>query len=257
MGGPATWRPRPDGQETLASLANEAAIAIENDRLASELRELAVRDERERIARELHDGLAQVLGYVSTKSQAVEEYLAADRVAEARGQLGELAAAARSLYVDVREAILGLRSEVTPGTGLASALRAYAPRFAEASKLAIHVESSDEAGSVRLDSDIEEEVFRIVRECLTNVRKHAAARRVLVRLSLDGDRLSVEVEDDGHGFDPGTLGRGDAAQGSLGIAGIRERAGAIGATVDWRARPDGGTIARVRVPLDEPAGVTP
>ena len=58
--------------ETLSSLANQAAIAIENHRLEAELRALAVRHERERIAREIHDGLAQVLGYVNTKSQAVE-----------------------------------------------------------------------------------------------------------------------------------------------------------------------------------------
>ena len=62
-----------DAVETLASLAGQAAIAIERDRLQRELRELAIRAERERIAREMHDGLAQVLGYVNTKSQAVAE----------------------------------------------------------------------------------------------------------------------------------------------------------------------------------------
>ena len=92
--------------------------------------------ERERIARELHDGLAQVLGYVNTKSQAATELLAAGRVDEARVQIDELAAAARSIYVDVREAILGLSSPVEPSGGLVAAIRDYADRFAEASKLA-------------------------------------------------------------------------------------------------------------------------
>ena len=104
-----------DEVETLSSLANQAAIAIENARLQARLRELAVVAERERIAREMHDGLAQVLGYVNTKSQAIEELLDADRTDEARGLLAELAAAARSIYVDIREAILGLRSPVIPG----------------------------------------------------------------------------------------------------------------------------------------------
>ena len=66
-----------DEVETLSSLANQAAIAIENARLQARLRELAVVAERERIAREMHDGLAQVLGYVNTKSQAIEELLLA------------------------------------------------------------------------------------------------------------------------------------------------------------------------------------
>ena len=107
-----------DELETLSSLANQAAIAIENARLQARLRELAVVAERERIAREMHDGLAQVLGYVNTKSQAIEELLVAGRTDAAREQLAELAAAARSIYVDVREAILGLRSPVVPGLGL-------------------------------------------------------------------------------------------------------------------------------------------
>ena len=104
-----------DEVEMLSSLANHAAIAIENAQLQARLRELAVVAERERIAREMHDGLAQVLGYVNTKSQAIEELLVAGRNDEARGSLAELAAAARSIYVDVREAILGLRSPVVPG----------------------------------------------------------------------------------------------------------------------------------------------
>ena len=111
-----------DDLEALSSLANQAAIAIENADLQARLRELAVVAERERIAREMHDGLAQVLGYVNTKSQAVDEYLATGRIEEARGQLAELAAAARSVYVDVREAILGLRSPIVPGAGLVGAV---------------------------------------------------------------------------------------------------------------------------------------
>ncbi|HEY5628511.1 MAG TPA: GAF domain-containing protein, partial [Candidatus Limnocylindrales bacterium] len=78
-----------DEVETLASLANQAVIAIEHDRLEARLRELAVADERERIARELHDGIAQVLGYVNTKSQAIDGYLADGRIAEARTQVAE------------------------------------------------------------------------------------------------------------------------------------------------------------------------
>ena len=132
-----------DEVEMLSSLANQAAIATENARLQARLRELAVVAERERIAREMHDGLAQVLGYVNTKSQAIEELLIADRPDDARGQLAELAAAARSIYVDIREAILSLRSPVVPGAGLVAAVEEYAQRFAEVSKLAVRVEATE------------------------------------------------------------------------------------------------------------------
>ena len=106
-----------DEVETLSSLANQATIALEHERLEARLRELAVVDERERIARELHDGIAQVLGYVNTKSQAVDGYLEAGRVEEARVQLAELGPAARAVYVDVRESIVGLRGPDRAGAG--------------------------------------------------------------------------------------------------------------------------------------------
>jgi signal transduction histidine kinase len=168
-----------DDVEALSSLANQAAIAIENAHLQERLRELAVIEERERIAREMHDGLAQVLGYVNTKSQAVDEYLATGRIDEARTQLAELSGAARSVYVDVREAILGLRSPIVPGAGLVAALEEYARRFAEASKLAVVVSATLEARAAALSPEAEAQVFRIVQESLTNVRKHAEAHRAV------------------------------------------------------------------------------
>ena len=189
-----------DEVETLSSLANQAAIAIENARLQARLRELAVVAERERIAREMHDGLAQVLGYVNTKSQAIEELLAAGRTDEARSALGELAAAARSIYVDVREAIVGLRSPVVPGVGLVAAVEDYVARFAEAAKIAVRVAAPDAARRLELAPDVEAQVFRIVQEALTNVRKHAGARRAEVLFSFDDGRLDVVITDDGRGI---------------------------------------------------------
>jgi signal transduction histidine kinase len=128
--------------ETLSALATQAGLALEAARLQNELQVLAIQGERERIAREMHDGLAQVLGYVNTKSQAVEEMLAAGRVDEARRLLAELAAAARSVYVDVREAILSLSDAGAFRSGLAAALEEYAALYAESSKLAVHFHTS-------------------------------------------------------------------------------------------------------------------
>ena len=193
-----------------------------------------------------------MLGYVNTKSQAVDELLAAGRLVEARAQLGELSAAARSLYVDVREAILGLRGSVASGGGLAAALRVYARRFAEASKLAVRVEATDAAVRLAIDPAIEDEVFRIVREALTNVRKHAAAQRVVVRLDVGDGWLVVEVEDDGRGFDPTAeataTSSGDGPQ-RLGLATIRERAAGVGGRVEWRSSPTGTTV-RLTIPVE-------
>jgi len=265
----AASAPRPfdvDDVETLSSLAAQAALAIENDRLQATLRDLAVVAERERIAREMHDGLAQVLGYVNTKSQAVAELLAAGRVADAEAQLDELAAAARSVYVDVREAIVGLRSPIGADLGLADAIEGHAERFAEMAKVAVVVEASPEARALDLPPGVAAELFRIVQEALTNVRKHAAANRVRIALTVSPDELAIVVADDGRGIAPdrsGEAAAGDEAWPRYGLASMRERAASIGASVSWEGRRGRGTEVRISMPVHPgtrssgaPAGVT-
>ena len=236
-----------DEVEILSSLASQAAMAVANTRLQDRLRELAVIAERERIAREMHDGLAQVLGYVNTKSQAAEHLLDAGRVADARSQIHQLAAAARSIYVDVREAILGLRSVIDPGVGLIPAVETYVAKFADASKLAVQVRASDEARAAAIPPSVEDQVFRILQESLTNVRKHAEAWRALVELDVSEGAFVLQVTDDG---------RGMAAPADLpkdwphyGLAALRERAASIGGSIEWSAVADGGTVVRLAVPL--------
>jgi two-component system nitrate/nitrite sensor histidine kinase NarX len=246
-----------DDLETLSSLANQLALAIENVRLEGQLRELAVRGERERIAREMHDNLAQVLSYVNTKSQAVGELLATGRTALATTQLDELAAAARSLYVDVREAILGLTTPVSPELGLLGALRSYAERYADASKIAAQVVAGPGAEGVELAPEVEAQVFRIVQEALTNVRKHAGAHRAVIGVEVTGHRLDVSVTDDGRGFDPEARATEEGARrapfwSGYGLRAMRERAATIGAVLTVESRQDTGTAVRLVVPLGAP-----
>jgi signal transduction histidine kinase len=236
-----------DDVETLASLADQAAIAIEHARLEDRLRDVAVETERERIAREMHDGLAQVLGYVNTKSQAVEQLLAAGRIEDAREQMAELGAAARSVYVDVREAILGLRSPITPGLGLVGAIEDYSARFAEASKIRVVVDASPSARATTLGGGVDAHVFRIVQESLTNVRKHAGASRVAIHLDRVGDELEVELTDDGRGFVELSARDGDWPR--YGMAAMHERAAAIGARIAVSTGPSGGGVVTLDVPI--------
>ena len=235
-----------DEVETLAALANQAAIALEHDRLERRLRELAVVEERERIARELHDGIAQVLGYVNTKSLAIDEYLAGGRVREARLQVTELGAAARAVYVDVREAILGLRSPIEPGVGLGGAIEAHARRIAADSQFALELSIPPDVRDLRLDSETEGQVYRIVQEALTNVRKHAAAHRVRVSMAVVDGWVTLQIEDDGRG-----MATVDAPAGvpHYGLRSMRERAVAVGARLEIANGPRGGALVTLELPL--------
>jgi signal transduction histidine kinase len=235
-----------DQVETLASLANQATIALEHARLEDRLRELAVVEERERIARELHDGIAQVLGYVNTKAQAIDGHLAEGRVDVARVQVAELGAAARAVYVDVREAILGLRSPIEPGLDLGAAVEAYARRVAADSPFALDLDISTQVRDLRLDAEASAQVYRIVQEALTNVRKHAAARRVRISMAVVGDHMDLQVDDDGRGFGR-AMATDDVAR--YGIRSMGERASSIGATLDVRPGWRGGVTVSLRLPL--------
>jgi len=232
---------------TLESLASLAAVAIDNARLNRRVRELGMVEERNRLARELHDGVAQVLGYVGTKSDAALALLEAGRHEDARRQLDELAAAARSVYVDVREAILGLSTPIELGGGVVPAVREYARRYAETSKLPTEVRASPEAEAVRLAPAAEAQALRILQEALTNVRKHAGARRVVVDLACEDRTLAIEVRDDGAGFDPAAGPPSDWR--GFGLGAMRERAASVAGQVEIDSRPGAGTSVRLRLPI--------
>ncbi len=241
-------------EETLDRFATQAALAIENARLHRQVRALAVTEERERIAREMHDGLAQVLGYVNTKAQAAQTLLRAGENERAAAQLGQLAEAARASYADVREGILGLRTSLGGERGFVDTLRDYLERWQGQSDVAVRLVTEPAAGfAPRLAPNAEVQLLRIVQEALANVRKHAAARQAEVRLTQADGCLEAVVEDDGTGFDPGALGR--TALPRFGLATMRERAEAVGGSFSVASTPGDGTRVTVRVP-SEPASAT-
>lgn len=223
----------------------------ENARLQERLRSVAMLEERERIAREMHDSVGQVLGYVNTKAQAVRALLDANRVGEAQTQLVQLEQTARDLYTDLREAILSLRTATAPDRQLLSALDEYVRRFTELSGVETALEV--EGGSARYVWSPTEEahLVRIIQEALTNVRKHAAARRAVVRFATRDDTRVVTVEDDGLGIEA-TRASATPATG-FGLATMRERAAEIGGTLTVRGRPEGGTVVEIVLPAKEVA----
>ncbi len=217
----------------------------ENERLQERVLSVTVLEERERIAREMHDSVGQVLGYVNTKAQAVQALLGAGQLPAAQQQLGQLEQAARDVYADLREAILSLRTTTSPGRGLVPVLQEYVGRFAELS--GIHAELIADAGAreVVLSPTADLHLLRIIGEALTNVRKHAAARHVWIRLTARDGVLTTTVTDDGVGFDPNQAGSGGWK--GFGLQTMRERAESIGAVFAVRSTGGAGTEVEIRL----------
>ena len=243
-----------DDEETLTRFATLAALAIENARLHRQIQAMAVTEERERIAREMHDSLAQVLGYVNTKAQATEAFLAQGQLERAEANLAQLAEAARAAYADVREGILGLRASLGEDRTFLQTLEEYLVQWQGQSGVAVALQTSPPEGfEPRLSPHAEVQVLRIIQEALTNVRKHAGAHQARVRLRIDDSFLEACVEDDGAGFDPDALTRSQVPR--FGMATMRERAEAIGGTLDVASEPGRGTRVTARIPIEIRPGV--
>lgn len=233
-----------EDEETLARFAVQAAVAIDNAHLHRRVRDLAASEERLRLAHEMHDGLAQVLAYVNTKAQAVQGFLRHGKSQEASDQLNQLAAAAREVYADVREGILGLRVTSSPLATLSDTIRDYVDRWAGQTGIAAEVEVDRR---LRLPAAVELQVFRIVQEGLANVRKHARASSVAVRCSGVDGSVHVVITDNGIGFRPEALGRAEFPR--FGLATMRERAESLGGQLAIHSAPGGGTRVEAEIPL--------
>ncbi len=232
-----------DDQETLERFAVQAGLAIDNAHLHAQAAEIAIAQERLRIAHEMHDGLAQVLGYVNTKVQAAKHYLKDGRTDEAGAQLDELAISARQAYGDVREGIVGLRTLPGSDRTLGDVLDEFLDHWKTQS--GVRTELTIDPG-LKLQSIVELQVVRIIQESLTNIRKHAQAKSAGVDVHTRDGLLVASISDDGVGFNPDVERRGDFPR--FGLSTIRERASSIGGTLSIESAPGKGTTVIFTMP---------
>lgn len=235
------------GKDEIGELADSFNRMAEDLANARELQNSAVLQERDRIAREIHDGLAQVLGYVNTKTLAVRKLLSSGKHTEAEAQLAQLEEAAREMYAGVRQAILDLRISASPKRRFMPTLKEYLYKFSQQSGIKTELVVSDQEVYLRFAPAAEIQLIRIVQEALTNVRKHARASRAWVRFTVSDGNIQMTIEDNGQGFDPSHMARGDWPQ--FGLQTMKERAEATGGTFELESSPGQGTKVQVTIPL--------
>jgi signal transduction histidine kinase len=224
----------------MSLFGDQAAIAIKNAQLHEQAEKLAVIEERQRLARELHDSVSQALYSVSLYAEAARMALSAGKPRVAADNLEAVRNMAREAILDMRMLIFELHPPALEEEGLASALQARLEAVESRSGLQteFHIR-----GERRLPIAIEEELYRIAQEALTNAVKHARARKVVIRLTADDERYSLEVQDDGLGFDVSTADR----SGGLGLRGMKERANCVNGVLSIDSIPGQGTTLKVTV----------
>jgi len=201
--------------------------------------------ERERLAQEIHDGPAQAISNAIFQVDYIERMLPGD-TAGAASELRYLRELLRRELGDVRAFISQLRPPLLEELGLDGAIGDAVERVRAQTGLTITMDLRAPADT--LSDGAQTVALRVAQEALQNVRKHASASACWVSTSQEDEGWVLEVRDDGRGFDPEAV----AARGrrNFGLLFMRERAELIGARVDVRSQPDGGTVVRLVIPLD-------
>jgi signal transduction histidine kinase/ligand-binding sensor protein len=222
--------------------ADQAAIIIEYVRLQNQAEQLLVLEERQRLARELHDSVTQALYSVTLYADAARMAFSAKKWETLESNLQEVRNMAREAMYDMRLLVFELHPFMLETEGLASALRARLAAVEGRAGLKTEVLVE---GERRLPIAIEEELYRIAQEGLNNVVKHAKAREVQINIQFDENLVSLEMIDDGQGFEKETASQ----SGGFGLQGIRERTQQLGGSLEIESAPTKGTRLKVRIPI--------
>jgi signal transduction histidine kinase len=233
-----------------AALEQMRKALVQDELLGRLLRKViaAQEEERKRLARELHDETSQQLTALGMQLDLIGRSLPeggadASRLADTRGLVGRM-------VDDLHRVIYDLRPSILDDLGLLPAIRWYAERLSKRG-VAVQFEFPE------MDPDLSPEariaVYRVVQEALSNVERHAQAETVLVACDVSSTALTIEVEDDGIGFDPEEMRQPRESGQGLGLLGMLERLALLSGSCTVESQPGNGTRVIIRLPLAPPA----
>ena len=235
------------------TIGAQAALALENLRLVEEARkagrQTGVLRERQRMAHEIHDTLAQGFTSIVMNLEAAEGVIPSN-LDRAQHHLDQARLTARESLTEARRLVWALRPEALESASLPDALGRLARRWSDESGIWAGVTTT--GTPCALPSEVEAMLFRVAQESLNNARKHAVgASRVLLTLSYMGETVSLDVRDDGAGFDPERefgMTRRDRDSGGFGLRGMRERVEGEGGILTVESTPGEGSTLTVELP---------
>lgn len=261
IGFPKPYEWLPTERELMRAIADRAALAIERAQMTDALREREQRiaelsahllrvqeEERKRISRELHDETGQALMVIRLYLGMMEQGGAKNL----RGKIKETVEVVDRTIEGIRRIIGKLSPLVLQELGLVAAIRKEAKDMAKTTGVKTRVLIADDVG--RLAPGTEQAIYRVVQEALHNVAKHAQAKNVTIQVVREGEKVSVQVEDDGVGIQ---ASRGNARSGSFGLAGIKERIAMLGGVSRVISTKGKGTRIEISVPSGESSAERP
>lgn len=230
----------PEHARLTMGFASHAAIAFENARLYGRAQQAASLEERARLARELHDSVSQALYGIALGARTARTQLDRDP-SKAVEPVDYVLSLAEAGLAEMRALIFELRPESLELEGLVAGLQKQADALKARHRVAVDV---DLCGEPDVPLAVKEAVSRIAQEAMHNTVKHARATRVGLRLFCDGGTVTLDIEDNGRGFDPS-----QTFAGHLGLRSMRERVADFGGSISIESAPGAGTRVRVSIPV--------
>ncbi len=242
-----------DRVELLESISQQALVALQNAKLYHDLQQEkehlteAQEEARKKLARDLHDGPTQSVGAIAMRVNFARRLMERDAKAAA-DELYKIEELARRTTKEIRQMLFTLRPLVLETEGLVAALRHLAGKMDDTHGQQVLVEA--DAGAID-DLEIGKQgvLFYIAEEAVTNARKHAKASHIWVRLKKSGDLLTLEIQDDGVGFDVAQVAANYEQRGSLGMINLHERAELLNGLMRIDSTCGHGTRILALVPL--------
>ncbi|MFZ5652333.1 MAG: sensor histidine kinase [Bacillota bacterium] len=205
----------------------------------------AQEEERRRVARDIHDGPAQLMANIVMRAEFCLKLMDIDRN-KVREELQALQILVRQSLQDVRKIIFDLRPMVLDDLGLIPAIKRYVDGFQ--AQYGIQVEVMVKGSPRRFSIAVEVALFRIVQECLSNIRKHARATNILIKMEILTRKLNLVIKDNGIGFNLDQL-KGNKE--CFGILGMRERTQILNGEFTVNSSPGQGTSVSISVPVED------
>ncbi len=231
----------------LEDIAQHIGPALENIFLLRHLRARAIEAERSRIARDLHDGILQTLLSIEIQLDVLRRRVPA-APEQTVSALTNLQQTVRNEAGELRQIVTDLRPLRVQSADLIDLMRGFAERYRHESAVALDL--LIDSAQLRAPDRVCREIFQIYREALNNIKKHAKASHVVVKLSQDDSRLVLVVDDNGEGFSFAGRFTGDELDRlRLGPISIKERSRTVGGILTVESNPGHGARLTIEVPL--------
>jgi len=228
-------------------IASHMSSSLENIFLLRHLRARAIEAERSRISRDLHDGILQTLLSIEIQLDVLRRRVAT-APEQAAASLANLQQTVKNEGAELRQIVTDLRPLRVQSADMVDLMRGFAERYRNESAIALDL--LIDSAQLRAPDRVCRELFQIYREALNNIKKHAKASHVVVKLSQDDSRIILVVDDNGEGFSFAGRFTGDELDRlRLGPISIKERARTVGGVLTVESNPGHGARLTIEVPL--------